>query len=69
MNKQKDYVETQLMVEYEKEGEVIQQGVEEYCNTCRRDKQMYAFKVIGGSDMNGIDDVIALIDDVVAGNL
>ncbi len=69
MNKQKDNVATQLMVEYEKEGEVIRQSVEEYCSTCRRDKQMYAFKVIGGSDMNGIDDVIALIDDVVVGNL
>ena len=69
MNKQKDHDETGLMVEYEKEGKVIRQGVEEYCNTCRRDKQMYAFKVIGGSDMNGIDDIVALIDDVATGNL
>lgn len=58
-----------LIVEYSKGDELEQSTMKEFCRLCRKDKVIYAFKVVDGNRMDDIDLLIKLIDEQAKGTL
>ena len=58
-----------LVVEYQKDEEMLQTTVKEYCAKCRADGVMHNFRVVDGNRIDDIDMIIGLIDEIAKDTL
>ena len=62
-------VPNDLIIEYQKDSEMVRKTMKEFCNECRESGTVYKFRVVDGNRMDDIDMLIELVDELAKGTL